>query len=303
LHFIRRFHIRPGTAVLGAVLLLAALTALSAVGLPQTIDETTLFDLAGVREISLNAAEASVRVTRAPAGDTARVRLYGETAENARLEYRLEGDVLTVVVMREPALSLRPQRLTLDVSLPETYARGLTVDAGSGEVTLDALTLHTLCLYTASGNVTLRPLTVDTLTVKSVSGDIAAEAVTADTLRVDATSGTVDIAGLCARDAAVTATSADVRLCYAAFDGCALAVQNTSGGIRLTLPEGAAFGFDICRTRSDVRSDFAGIAAVCGRSGTLCGAVNGGGGSLNIDSVSGEIDILNRNAYAWLFDG
>ncbi len=295
MHTIRRIHIRPGAALLAAVLLLLALTALSAVAVPKPIDDTTVFDLLGVREINLTAAGTRVNIIRAPEGSAARMRLHGETTSKAWLEYRRQGDVLTVVEMREPAYALRPDTLALDVYLPVSFTRDLTVDTASGVLTVDAFTLHTLNLYTASGDVSLKPLTVDTLSVSSVSGAIAVEALTADTLRVDAMSGAVDIGELRARDAAVCATSAEVCLCYAAYEGGALTVQNTSGNIRLTLPADASFGFAICRTSSTVCSDFADIAAVCAQPDTLCGAVNGGRGSLRIDSVSGEIDISKQS--------
>lgn len=286
-----RTRIPTGTVLLAVLLLFLGFTLLPAIAGSFNIDETHSFDLTDVREINVSASSTSVHVIAAPAGSGVRFHLYGDAPKRVWLEYRQQGDALTVVEMREPALSFHPEHMSLDVYLPRDYASTLTVDTASGALTLDALTLQTLQLYTSSGEIAAKPLTVDTLTVNSTSGGIVAEALTARTLHVEATSGSIDIQSLTAREATVTATSADVRLRYAAFDGDALHIRNTSGGIRLALPADAGFTFDICRTSSDIRSDFAEIKATDSQPDTLHGQVNSGAGMVCIDCTSGDIDI------------
>lgn len=141
------------------------------------------------------------------------------------------------------------------------------------EVYLPADWAGYLSLSSVSGSITSKAVwSLSTLTCKTVSGEISFHEVAATTIRMSATSGSVrmdraagnmelhSISGSVRVEAAegnghFRTTSGSVRINFTMLDGNVDA-SSISGGVRLGLPEDAAFEFDARTTSGGIHTGF-----------------------------------------------
>jgi hypothetical protein len=148
-----------------------------------------------------------------------------------------------------------------------------SIDTGSGGVEVTGLRGDDLNVDTGSGSVNLTDVVVGTLLVDTGSGDVEGSGVQADVVSVDTGSGSVDFGLLRApREVTVDTGSGDVT--FAIPDGlnADVALETGSGAIEMD------FAMEVRRwERDEVR-----------------GVIGTGGGSIRIETSSGDITIRKR---------
>jgi len=164
-------------------------------------------------------------------------------------------------------------------------------DTASGDVTIRG-TMRDLLVDTASGDLKAslgRPLRA--LKVDTASGDVSFRG-GAEVVSIDTASGDVDVSGLTG-SARFDTASGDVTASWSRVDeNTEIRVDTASGGVELTLPEGAAVSGEVDTASGDIRSDFAGKPSDRGRHFTF--AATRGDLALHIDTASGDVVLRRR---------
>ena len=148
-----------------------------------------------------------------------------------------------------------------------------SIDTGSGGVEVTGLRGDDLNVDTGSGSVNLSDVVVGTLLVDTGSGDVVGSGVQADVVSVDTGSGSVDFGLLRApREVTVDTGSGDVTFAIPDGINADVALETGSGSIEMD------FTMEVRRwERDEVR-----------------GVIGTGGGSIRIETSSGDIHIRKR---------
>jgi len=143
-----------------------------------------------------------------------------------------EGDALYIEIKHKKQIA-SPRRLSLDllVILPETFTKDIQVDGVSGEVQFENGTYENVQISTVSGEVKTKTLKADRLNVKSTSGQVD----------IDSAQGMVF----------ASTVSGDIEVRYRSIDGKS-ELRSTSGDVRASIPDNAAFGLDVKTTSGDI---------------------------------------------------
>lgn len=187
-------------------------------------------------------------------------------SSDKQLRYWLDGDTLRIRYAK--AKTWRNNELpekTLTIRLPAAALRAIDVETVSADVELVGVATSTADVETVSGDV-----------VMSLAGDT-------DEVSVDTTSGEITLRAS-VRDFELDSTSGNVAL-YALNVPTEGGVDTTSGNIYLQLPEGAQFSVEAELVSGEFTCEFE-----CSKQGKryVCGV---GGGSYELESVSGDINI------------
>ncbi len=168
-------------------------------------------------------------------------------------------------------------RLVLDTGSGDVAidgARGdVTLDTGSGDVAADNVSGGDLMADTGSGDVTGADIAVGELNVDTGSGDVTFRSVEAMQVQVDTGSGSVEIA--------FQSSPSDVS------------ADTGSGDVTFTLPSSWESSVELATSSGDIHSDFP-LTVEEMHDDYVQGRVGTGGGSLEVDTGSGDIR-LNRN--------
>jgi len=148
-----------------------------------------------------------------------------------------------------------------------------SIDTGSGSVDVTGLRGGDLTVDTGSGSVALTDVTVETLLVDTGSGDVGGSGVQAGLVNVDTGSGSVDFTLLRApREIVVDTGSGSVTFAIPEGLNADVALETSSGTIELDFP------LEIRRWERD----------------QVRGVVGSGGGSIRIETGSGDITLRKR---------
>ena len=183
--------------------------------------------------------------------------------------------------------------LTVDVGSADIRASGtrgsLVLDTGSGDIKLDGAR-GDVVLDTGSGDVEVTGVSEGELLVDTGSGDVTGGDISAASLNVDTGSGDVDLRSLSAPDVLVDTGSGEVTL---AFDAgpADLSVDTGSGDVSLTLPAAWTGEIELDTSSGDIHSDFKVMVEEMDDD-YLRGRIGEGGGSLAVDTGSGDIRLL-----------
>ena len=206
------------------------------------------------------------------------------------LHYWLDGDTLRIRFAKSGRLgtaSLRDKDLTL--LLPrDAVLRNLSLETVSADVFLQDITADDFDLESVSGNMELLDVYFsDEMDAEAVSGDITVSAAgSVGSLDIETTSGTIfaaaqsfDSIDLSSVSGKITAETDSIR-----WDS---SLESVSGNVELHLADDG-FSARISTLSGTVHSDF---PVSCADDSYLCGA---GGPELDIETVSGNVDILTR---------
>jgi hypothetical protein len=193
------------------------------------------------------------------------------SASNVNGDLRLDGSSGTVTTEGTTG------SLTVDVgsgSVRVTRHTGSgSIDTGSGSVEVTGLRGDELNVDTGSGSVALSDIVVESLLVDTGSGDVVGSGIQAGSVTVDTGSGSVDV-GLLRAPREIVVDTGSGNVTFAIPDGlnADVALETSSGTIELDFP------LEIRRwERDEVR-----------------GVVGSGGGSIRIETGSGDITIRKR---------
>ncbi len=115
--------------------------------------------------------------------------------------------------------------------MPETFIKDIRVEGISGQVQFENGSYENVEVSTVSGEVKTRTLKADKLDVKSTSGEVD----------IDSASGKVS----------ASTVSGDIEVRYNLVDGKS-DLKSTSGDIRMSIPDDAAFGLEVKTTSGEI---------------------------------------------------
>jgi hypothetical protein len=184
--------------------------------------------------------------------------------------------------------------LVLDVASSRVLATGtrgrLTVDAGSGGVTLRDVRANGLAVDNGSGGVTMTGVRSDRCAIDTGSGGITGDELACRTLQVSVGSGGVRMDRVTSDEVQVETGSGSVRLDLATSPR-SITVESGSGGVTMVLP--ARFGgtVDVETGSGGISSDFPVTTNGVARN-RLRGTVGSGDGQVRIETGSGGVRLL-----------
>ena len=174
-----------------------------------------------------------------------------------------------------------------DVSSEATSGQ-LILDTGSGDVEVDGAQGEVL-VDTGSGDVGVRDVSGPELNVDTGSGDVGGAGVTVSELNVDTGSGDVGLSGVEASEVSVDTGSGDVGLAFRASPS-EVSVDTGSGDVTLKMPSAWAADIELNTASGDIESEFEMILEEMTDDYVL-GRIGAGGGSVEVDTGSGDITL------------
>ena len=174
-----------------------------------------------------------------------------------------------------------------DIRTSETSG-SLVLDTGSGDIEVDGARGDVL-LDTGSGDVDVRNVSAGEMWIDTGSGDVEGGRVTATGIGVDTGSGDVMLSGVEAPEIMVDTGSGEVALGVLGTGD--LSVDTGSGDVTLTLPADWEGEVELDTSSGDIHSDFRMTVEEMDED-YLRGRIGSGGGSLTVDTGSGDIRLI-----------
>ncbi len=157
-------------------------------------------------------------------------------------------------------------------------------DTTSGAITVVDGTFDEMKTNSTSGNIEIRGIVTDTFYANSVSGAISAQGTLLEAA-VSSTSGSVDVFTEAARKLSANTTSGSVRFaCGNANKLEKISADTVSGAVEIILPDNEGFKLSFDTVSGETRNDFA----------MKNDEYRNGGIDINVNTVSGSLDIINR---------
>lgn len=257
---------------------------------PNVERSTKVVDFTGVRTIRLELPTGRVSITQADGNENASIKvteiiLQGGFGNDVLKELLTKSEVTAerafvddtrLDVQATIAEGLTHEGIVFDVRLVVPHGANIEVLLGDGPVEVGDLT----------GNVEIK--TADgAVDIKGVKGHVIAET---SGQPVNVTDATGDVR-------AVT-TEADITLRLSPGDGAKIIAGNTAGAINVTVARTTASSLRLTSLEGAVTANLGGFAVtdISTGDGFLEGVLNGGGGIIEVDSVSGEISFAGMDA-------
>lgn len=201
--------------------------------------------------------------------------------------------VLVFLAVGDVAVSNVNGDLVVDVAsadITATDTRGhLVLDTGSGDIELDGASGE-VTLDTGSGDIAVRNVRDGNLVADTGSGDVSGGTIAVGSLNVDTGSGDVKLSDVSASEVLVDTGSGDVEIGFLS-EPRRLSFDTGSGGVRLTLPDSWSGRVELDTGSGSIHSDFRMLVEEMDDD-YVSGRIGEGGGSLEVDTGSGNITLL-----------
>ncbi len=186
--------------------------------------------------------------------------------------------------------------LTLDVAAARVTATGtrgaLSIDAGSGSVSVRDATATEMTIDTGSGSVSISGVSADRCTFETGSGTISGDRVTCDDAKFDTGSGGIRMDDVRAPNAAFETGSGGVQVNLVTSPR-SLAIESGSGSVVVRLPSDVDAEVMIETGSGGITTDF-GIATNRVERNRLQGRIGRGTGRITVETGSGSVRLLKR---------
>ena len=258
-----------------------------------TIDETGTINISDIDSLTISTVSSKVNITTVQ-GSELTAHLYGTYASRSgQVELQVsetgsEGKVY--VKYPKGGSGITFSSLTLDIELPEEYAKNISVNSVSGELNFDCEneSFEDVKLGTTSGRIKFNTIkSVSNLKVNSVSGSITGMLLDGS-LDANSTSGSINIGGL-ASNADVHTVSGRIELGveeYADIDA-----GTTSGSVVITLENEGDFFVDFGSVSGSFKSDIPMTVENQKKSGFEGYYGSKNGAEFKVSTVSGSLKI------------
>ena len=238
------------------------------------VDTEKSFAIDGIGELRVRAVSTDLRVHETEGGEL-RVHFHGRASREHLLpELILDqaGNALYVEIRhrRTFGLDFGYQHTILDLYVPRQLAADVELKTVSGGITVDALRAKELSLATVSGGIAAARLSAGRTNAATVSGDCRLQGITGD-LDLHTVSG-----------------EARVEIAEFAAD---ITARTTSGDVRFDLPEGSEFTLAARSVSGNISCAFP-VAIGERTQRNLSGTVGGGRNRIEINTVSGDVEIF-----------
>lgn len=247
------------------------------------LDEYAGAPAVGVQHIKIEGDVSHIGITTGSSGFKA--HLYGESVSDNKFRARLsiEPDLVdpSALVIKEYRMAYfrfgNDEELWLDITVPNSFSGGVSVDSVSGPITANGLKTNALFVTSVSGEITLRncaynpllssvaamsvssgsgpihleSMVTNQLDIQSTSGEISALGCNAHSFEVENISGSVELNDIDAGELIVSTSSGAIEANVRTL-GQAARLDSVSGEIGLRFPEGLPLSFDMSSVSGEV---------------------------------------------------
>lgn len=169
-----------------------------------------------------------------------------------------------------PLVGFHSSKLSLDIYIPKDYSKNIAIKTTSGDIFIDKLSISNLKSNTISGDLNVNKLFTTTSDIKTTSGN----------LNIQDFSGDLDF----------TSISGDLLIYYGKFNNN-INMKTTSGDLNIVLPKDSQFEFKGKTVSGDINCNFPLTLEGDISERSIQGRVGSGDSLVNIDTVSGNINI------------
>lgn len=188
--------------------------------------------------------------------------------------------------------------LRLDASAARINVSGtrgdLVIDAGSGGVELRDVNASALDVDNGSGGITFSNVTGRTCNIDTGSGGVRGDGIECDDVKVNTGSGSVQLADVRSSATEVETGSGGVRIDLLRAPR-SLRVDAGSGGVTVSMPANTGAEVDIETGSGGINTDF-GLETDRYERNRLRGRIGNGSGRINIETGSGSVRLIKREA-------
>lgn len=273
------------------------------------INEERVEAISGIRHISVATVSDDIRLIPVDSGEI-KAHYYGSystTNPDYRPELVVEksGSRINIkIVYRSNHLPVSfYSDLKLDVYIPEQYKEDIEISSTSGEVSIDRLDIRELNYSNTSGDLNAEWIGAEKASLSTtsgearlsgefedfkfttISGNLSSDDFTSKKSELKTTSGEINLSGQ-PGDIKSEAISGNLNLSYSDFSNT-IEANSVSGEVEIQLPADAGFELEYGTVSGEAQCDF----TVSGkeRKKGLKGTVGNGGGSVRINTVSGNM--------------
>lgn len=279
----------------------------------NTVDQERKEAIKGIESISIVTVSDNVNLIPVDS-DEVRAHYHGSystTNSDYKPELVVEknGSQLKIKINVKPNIihfSFRSD-LKLDVYIPRQFDEDIEINSTSGEVTIETLNVDKFEYLNISGNLNAKRIEAEEVSMNTtsgeakisgefdkfkfttISGNLTSQDFKAKKSTLNTTSGEIKLSGQ-PGDVSSKAISGNLNLNYSDFDNT-IEANSASGKVEIWLPADAGFKVDYKTASGDVRCDF----EVSGSKGehNLKGTVGDGDGSVDVQTISGNLTIRN----------
>jgi lia operon protein LiaG len=263
-------------------------------GKSYDIDEEKSESVNGISEIDISAIAADINVTVTD-DDELTANLYGDyTSRNGELELIVQesGSKLKVYV-KYPKNGISRTNISLDVQIPSSYSKDLSVDGVSSDIELETskMDFEEVNIGTVSGKIRLNTINADIVKASSTSGDLYAEMINGE-LEFNGTSSKITVSGL-SGEAKIDTVSGDVEFTMDKPNDAK--VNTVSGKVTIKLEALEAFSVDFGTTSGNLECDFPLTLETNKRNSVKGYYDNDDSAVFDVNTTSGDLKIENRS--------
>ena len=202
---------------------------------------------------------------------------------------RMKGSKWLMVLVPDGMLEkLDIETASADVQICGLELTGLDASTASGIISAAECYTQTANLTTISGNMELSTLYAESLVLGTTSGYLNGTAVSAGEVGASSVSGDIYLHSVGnMENAQLSSVSGDIYLALEDSTAQSIGVNSTSGDITLCVPYDLGFTMDYSTVSGDLSN---GLSEMLRQNGKyIC---NGGGCNLQVNTVSGDLDIF-----------
>ena len=262
-----------------------------------SIDETKEFNINSINKVFIDTVSSDVNIFLSK-DNSIKVHFHGTASEMSKapkLETSQNGDKLEISIKYpNQIMSILNFSLDakLDVYIPESYKKSMSIETVSGDVSIDTLEADSFKSSTTSGDVNINFIKANITNFDSVSGTINIKELFSKNSGFSTTSGDVKVEAITG-DIKADSVSGSIKALYKEFNNDIYA-ETVSGDVELSLPEASEFKIDFSTTSGDLDNDFPIVITGKVDKRDVKGTVGNGEKTIKIETVSGDADISKK---------
>jgi lia operon protein LiaG len=262
-----------------------------------SIDEIKEFDINSISKVFVDTVSSDINIILSK-DNNIKIHFHGTTSEMSgapKLETSQSGDELEISIKYpKQIMSLFNFSLDtkLDIYIPESYKKSMSIETVSGEVSIDKVQTENFKVHTTSGDVDIKSLVANITDFNSVSGSINIKDLSSKSSGFKTTSGDIKIEAITG-DIKARSVSGSIKALYKEFNND-IDAETVSGDVDLNLPQDSQFKVDFSTTSGELDNDFPIVMTGKVDKRDIKGTVGNGEKTIRIKTVSGDAAINKK---------
>lgn len=259
------------------------------------VDDTKSSDIKDVEAISVKVSSADLNIIPEDREDvkavlTGYINSSSEVMKPELTVDKSSGRLSIGVKSQKAYFGYVNMSLKMDIYIPNSYARDLSLDTSSGDINLDKkMLLSDVTCSLSSGDLTIRNLSCNKFSYDCSSGSLKADSLNTKETRLDSSSGDITINGFTGNIEGES-SSGTISLGYKEFNNN-VTLRAQSGDIELKLPESSEFYLDASCSSGEVECNFPITISGKKKDNVLIGTVKSDKNKVKLNTSSGDITV------------